>query len=91
MAESRQPSFSDDNWEAAIGLGIDVTLIERNLRLTPLQRIRQLDAHLRYCERVQRRTVAPELRRALERARMLEKLTALGGADLLPPELLGDD
>jgi hypothetical protein len=40
---------------------------------------------------VQRRTVAPELRRALERARMLEKLTALGGADLLPPELLGDD
>ncbi|MFV8751167.1 hypothetical protein ACNOYE_11535 [Nannocystaceae bacterium ST9] len=30
-------------WDAAIAHGIDVTLLERNLRLTPTQRLLQLD------------------------------------------------
>lgn len=34
-------------WRAAIDAGIDVTLIERNLELTPEQRVAQLDAMLK--------------------------------------------
>ena len=34
-------------WEAAIEFGIDVTLLERNLSLTPTERLQQLDDMLR--------------------------------------------
>ena len=30
-------------WDAAIAYGIDVTLLARNLRLTPTERLEQLD------------------------------------------------
>ncbi len=33
-------------WRAAVDAGIDVTLIEHNLALTPDERLRQLDAML---------------------------------------------
>ena len=36
------PSYGP-NWDAAISFGIDVTLIEHNLALTPTERLRQLD------------------------------------------------
>ena len=34
-------------WQAAIDHGIDVTLLERNLALTPMERMRQHDEALR--------------------------------------------
>jgi hypothetical protein len=36
------PSFGPA-WDAAIAYGIDVTLLERNLELTPSERLLQLD------------------------------------------------
>lgn len=36
------PSHGSD-WDAAIEFGIDVTLIERNLTLTPTERLLQLE------------------------------------------------
>ncbi len=43
---SRGPSHGP-NWDAAIEFGIDVTLLERNLRLTPTERVLQHQASLR--------------------------------------------
>ncbi|KIG14101.1 hypothetical protein DB30_07097 [Enhygromyxa salina] len=34
-------------WDAAIAYGVDVTLLERNLSLTPSERLTQLDDMLR--------------------------------------------
>ena len=40
---SRLPSYGPD-WDAAIEYGIDVSLLEENLALTPTQRIDQLQS-----------------------------------------------
>jgi hypothetical protein len=72
-------------WADAVAAGIDVTLIERNLGLAPWQRLERARAMDRQRERLQRRTVRPDVRAAIERGRMLEKLDALG---VRPEEIL---
>ena len=39
------PSYGPD-WDAAIEFGVDVSLLVRNLELTPLERLRDLEAML---------------------------------------------
>jgi len=41
---AHEPSREGPAWQAAVAYGIDVSLLEGNLRLTPLERIR---AHAR--------------------------------------------
>lgn len=41
-----RPSYGPA-WDAAIEFGVDVTLLERNLALTPSERLHQLDDMLR--------------------------------------------
>lgn len=64
--------------EAAIKAGVDITLLERNLREPAAQRVQRLDALRRFRERVQARSVAPQVRDALNRQRLQEKVAALG-------------
>lgn len=40
-------TFESPAWAAAVDAGIDVTLTERNLGLTPDERLAQLDAMLK--------------------------------------------
>lgn len=47
------PSYGPD-WDAAIEFGIDVSLIEENLALTPQQRLEQLVEQLRLDEELRR-------------------------------------
>jgi hypothetical protein len=68
------------DWEHAIELGIDVTLLERNLGLSPAERLRLADEHLRLANEIQARTVPEAVRVGLARARLTEKLAALGVA-----------
>jgi hypothetical protein len=42
MAQEEQPSRGGPEWEAAIAFGIDVSLLEHNLSLTPTERLEQL-------------------------------------------------
>jgi hypothetical protein len=44
---------ADPDWRAAIEMGVDVFLLEGNLRLTPAERIRQLDEMLALCDEIQ--------------------------------------
>ena len=71
------PSYGPD-WEAAIAVGVDVTMLEQNLRLTPAERIRQLDEANRFLEEIQARTLPEQVRREREHQRLMEKLSALG-------------
>lgn len=45
----RWPSYGA-GWDAAIAAGIDVALLEENLRLTPAERLAQLDRMTRLWE-----------------------------------------
>jgi hypothetical protein len=83
------PSYGAD-WDSAIELGVDVTLILRNLELTPHERLRQAAQHQHFIDAVQRRTVPAELREQLEHQRLWEKIDALGGPDPAWPEALRD-
>ena len=58
-------------WQRAIEFGIDVTLLEANLALTPAQRLRELVAMNRFHEQIQSRTLTPS-ERAKNDARELE-------------------
>jgi hypothetical protein len=71
------PSYGP-SWDAAIAAGVDVTMIEANLCLTPGERLRRHDAYARFREQVQSRTVSPTLRAAIEARRVDEKLASLG-------------
>jgi hypothetical protein len=64
-------------WELAIELGVDVTLLEHNLELSPAARIRLADEHAAACGEIQSRTVPAHVRTALERQRLAEKAVAL--------------
>lgn len=75
-------------WDAAIEFGVDVTLILRNLELSPRQRIEQAMAQQRFIDDVRRRNVSTELREQLELERLWEKIDALGGPDPNWPEAL---
>jgi hypothetical protein len=66
-----------EGWEAAIALGIDVTLIERNLALSPAERMRQADEDNRLASEIQSRTVPEPVRARLARDRLEEKRAAL--------------
>lgn len=43
----------DPDWKAAIDAGVDVTLLESNLRLSVTERIRQLDDMLALAAKIQ--------------------------------------
>ena len=81
------PSYGPE-WDAAIELGVDVTMILHNLERSPGQRLAQAAQHQRFIDEVQRRTVPAELREQLERERLWEKIDALGGPDPAWPEEL---
>jgi hypothetical protein len=85
---ARSLPSSGPAWDAAIEFGIDVTLLERNLQLTPRERMQQAAQHLRFIEAVQQRTLPGELRARLEQERLWEKIDALGGPDPAWPEAL---
>ena len=85
---ARSLPSSGPAWDAAIEFGIDVTLLEHNLGLTPCERMQQAAQHLRFIEAVQQRTVPAELRARLEHQRLWEKIDALGGPDPAWPEAL---
>ncbi|MEM9457545.1 MAG: hypothetical protein AAGF11_25425 [Myxococcota bacterium] len=65
-------------WDAAIEAGIDVTMIERNLQLSPSERLRQMEEANRFVLEVQSRTVPPHIRQVQDHERLREKLAALG-------------
>jgi len=67
------PHSEPSAWQAAIDFGIDVTLLEENLKRTPAQRLQQLAAMNRFHAEVQARTVPAELRLRLEAERLKEK------------------
>lgn len=62
-----------DEWQAAIDFGIDVTLLESNLRRTPGQRLQQLVAMNRFQHEVQVRNVPDALRRQLAEDALVAK------------------
>lgn len=86
----RNSELRGPGWDALAELGVDVTLIGANLRLSPRDRIRNADAHRRFAAQVQARTVSATLQAALDRARLLEKIEALGGPDPGWPQELRD-
>ena len=71
------PSYGRD-WDTAIAAGVDVTMIEQNLRLTPAERIQQMEAAVCFVLEIQSRTVSEVVRRDRERQRLEEKLAMLG-------------
>ena len=58
-------------WQRAIEFGIDVTLLEANLALTPAERLRELVAMNRLHEQIQSRTLTRAQREEID-ARELE-------------------
>ena len=71
------PSYGA-GWDAAIEEGIDVALLESNLRLTPAERIQALVESNRWVDRMQARSVPEGVLRIREDVRLQEKLAALG-------------
>ena len=61
----------------AIEFGIDISLLESNLALTPAQRIRQLTAMNRLQWEIRMRTLTPEERERLDARELAEKLATL--------------
>jgi hypothetical protein len=71
------PSYGPD-WDAAIAAGVDVTMIEQNLQLTPAERVRQMEEAVGFVFEVQTRTIPEAVRRERDRHRLEEKLAMLG-------------
>ena len=63
---------------AALELGIDVTLLEANLRLTPAERLQAYMRQLRLQERLQAANLSAEQLRAVEKRALQEKLERYG-------------
>ena len=92
MARRRAPSYDDavSARDDAHEFGIDLALLDANLRLTPRESLAQLACALRWIERVQADTLTPAERERLERRAMLEELTAYGFTeDLARYEAMG--
>ncbi|MCA9701565.1 MAG: hypothetical protein KC431_28860 [Myxococcales bacterium] len=53
------PSRANSWWQRAIEFGIDVTLLEANLALTPAQRLRELVMMNHLHEQIRTRTLTP--------------------------------
>jgi hypothetical protein len=64
-------------WRQAIAYGVDVTLLEHNLKLSPAARIRLADEYATAHGAIASRTVPAEVRAVLERQRLAEKAAAL--------------
>ena len=64
-------------WEQAIEFGIDVTLLEANLRRTPAERIADLVAMNQMQARIQARTLDEGARRRLDEAELRAKFGEL--------------
>jgi len=64
-------------WQAAIDFGIDVTLLEANLKRTPAERLRELVAMNRFQDELQARTVPSELLRRIDAEELVAKFGAL--------------
>ena len=60
-------------WEQAIEFGIDVTLLEANLRRTPAERIADLVAMNQTQAKIQARTLDERTRQRLEEAELRAK------------------
>ena len=76
--------------DQASAFGIDLALLDANLRLTPDERLAELDALSRLSEEMQAQTLTAEQRTRLEWRAMLEELQAYGfGADLRLWDALG--
>lgn len=71
------PSYGP-GWDSAIEAGIDVTMIEQNLQLSPAERLSQLESANLFVAEVQARTVPDAVRREREQRRLQEKLAMLG-------------
>lgn len=72
----RQQDDSPD-LRAAIEFGIDISLLESNLALTPAQRIQELVAMNRLHTQIQMRTLTPEERARLDALELAETLAYL--------------
>lgn len=68
---------SGECWEHAIATGIDMTLLLRNLRRSPAERIKHAAAHLRAVAAIQARTVPLRVRVSGARERRAMKVRAL--------------
>lgn len=73
-------------WQAAIDFGIDVSLLEANLRRTPAERLRELVAMNRFQAEVQARTVPEALRRRIDAEELAAKFGELLAAAPGPRE-----
>ncbi|MBL8971602.1 MAG: hypothetical protein JNK56_13515 [Myxococcales bacterium] len=62
-----------DEWQAAIDFGIDVTLLEENLRRTPAERLAELEEMNAFVDDIQARNVPLELRRQLAAEALVAK------------------
>jgi hypothetical protein len=62
---------------AAIEFGIDISLLDSNLALTPAQRIQELVAMNRLHTQIQMRTLTPEERARLDALELAETLAYL--------------
>lgn len=71
-------------------LGIDVTLLRGNLAMTPTERLARADAQQRFAEDVRARLEPTAVQQAREKARLWEKIEALGGPDPAWPTELRD-
>jgi hypothetical protein len=74
-ADQEQPGRSA--WQAALDFGIDVTLLEANLKRTPAERLRELVAMNRFQDELQARTVPAEQRRRNDMANLRAKFGSL--------------
>lgn len=64
--------------EAAIGWGIDLTMLEHSLALRPFERLREHTEHGRFSAGVRSRALPARVLADLEQRRLDEKLAALG-------------
>lgn len=81
------------HWDEAGAYGIDPALLQENLKRTPAERLRALEALLRFAEAVQSRSLSETHRERLAHAATLEEMAAYGTScdRALPGADLGDD
>lgn len=70
--------------DEAAAFGVDLALLDANLRLTPERRLLELDALIGLSEELQSQTLTPDQRDRLERRAMVEELRAYGFEGDLP-------
>jgi hypothetical protein len=71
--------------QAAVDFGIDISLLESNLALSPAERVRELVAMNRLHAEIQARTLTPEERARLDELELQELVAYLGDEPALAP------